>query len=241
MIRIAPMSAIAFIDHRRSGAPPVPVDANLLQAPASAIVPSCGQGHPLALVAVELAVARRGCAAGASGLEAVECEGGLRGGGHRGGAFVESVFQSGRAAVGHLARVAARWDCRPALVLVRLACVGGRRRRTRCDDRESEASDRCICQYPGSFLGIVGQDPSDSKFNRLHVDTFRFFFEVCSIDSSKLLGNSPECRTSTGIFLKSADSSVTNRRAVVHASSGHLLLEQAWMLRECYEGSHSMI
>ena len=29
---------------------------------------------------------------------------------------------------------------------------------------------------PGKFLGIVGQDPSDSKFNRLHVDIFRFCF-----------------------------------------------------------------
>ena len=41
------------------------------------------------------------------------------------------------------------------------------------------------------FLGIVGQDPSDFKSNRLHVDIFRFFFpsfEVYSIDSSKTMG-----------------------------------------------------
>ena len=31
-------------------------------------------------------------------------------------------------------------------------------------------------QVPGKFLGIVGQDPNDSKFNWLHVDIFRFWF-----------------------------------------------------------------
>jgi hypothetical protein len=40
---------------------------------------------------------------------------------------------------------------------------------------------------------IVGQDPSDSKPNRLCVDIFRFLFiyvfEVYSIDSSKMIGN----------------------------------------------------
>ena len=48
---------------------------------------------------------------------------------------------------------------------------------------------------PGIFLGIVDKDPSDSKSNRLHVDIFRFCFhsfEVYSIDSSKMIGNSPE-------------------------------------------------
>lgn len=134
MVRIAPMLAIAFIDHRRRGAPSVPVDADFLQAPASAIVPPRRQGHPLPLVVVELPVARRRRPAGASGLEAVECEDGLGGGGHLGGAFVESVFLSGCAAVGHLARVAARGDCGPTLVLVRRAGVaaGARRRRTSC-------------------------------------------------------------------------------------------------------------
>jgi hypothetical protein len=29
---------------------------------------------------------------------------------------------------------------------------------------------------PGKFLGIVSQDPNDSKSSRLHVDIFRFFF-----------------------------------------------------------------
>ena len=48
---------------------------------------------------------------------------------------------------------------------------------------------------PRKFLDIVGQDPSDSKSNQLHVDIFRFFFhsfEVYSIDSPKLIYNSPE-------------------------------------------------
>ena len=48
---------------------------------------------------------------------------------------------------------------------------------------------------PRKFLGIVGHDLSDSKSNRLHVDIFRFCFcssEVNSIDSSKMIGNSPE-------------------------------------------------
>jgi hypothetical protein len=29
---------------------------------------------------------------------------------------------------------------------------------------------------PGKFLGLVDQDPSDSKSNGLHVDIFRFYF-----------------------------------------------------------------
>ena len=31
---------------------------------------------------------------------------------------------------------------------------------------------------PGKFLGIVSQDPSDSRSNRLHVDIFRFCFNI---------------------------------------------------------------
>jgi hypothetical protein len=55
------------------------------------------------------------------------------------------------------------------------------------------------------FLGIVGQNPSDSKSNRLHVDIFRFCFdsfEVHSIDSSKMIGNSPEVSNFNRLFLK---------------------------------------
>ena len=46
---------------------------------------------------------------------------------------------------------------------------------------------------PGKFLAIVGQDPSDSKSNRLHVDIFRFCsfqsFEVCSNPSDSKSNN----------------------------------------------------
>ena len=53
----------------------------------------------------------------------------------------------------------------------------------------------------------VGQDPSDSKSNWLHVDIiFRFCFdsfEVYScIDSSRMMGNSPEVLTFNRLFLK---------------------------------------
>ena len=47
---------------------------------------------------------------------------------------------------------------------------------------------------PENFLDIVGQDPSDSKSNQLHVDIIRFgvgSFEVYSIHSSKMIGKSP--------------------------------------------------
>ena len=55
------------------------------------------------------------------------------------------------------------------------------------------------------FLGIVGQDPSDSKSNQLHVDIFWFCFnsfEVYSIDSSKMIGNSLEISNFNLLFLK---------------------------------------
>ena len=61
---------------------------------------------------------------------------------------------------------------------------------------------------PRKFLGIVGQDPSDSKSNRLHIDIFRCCFhsfesfEVCSIDSSKMISNSPEVSNFNQLFLK---------------------------------------
>ena len=59
---------------------------------------------------------------------------------------------------------------------------------------------------PGKSLGIVGQDPSDSKSNQLHVDIFRFCFhsfEVYSIiDSSKMIANSPEVSHFNRLFLK---------------------------------------
>ena len=41
---------------------------------------------------------------------------------------------------------------------------------------DSTTSTNEFGPVPGKFLSIVGQDPSDSKFNRLHVDIFRFCF-----------------------------------------------------------------
>ena len=57
---------------------------------------------------------------------------------------------------------------------------------------------------PGKFLGIVGRDPSDSKSNWLHVGIFRFCFpsfEVYSIESSKMISNSPEVLNFNRLFL----------------------------------------
>jgi hypothetical protein len=60
---------------------------------------------------------------------------------------------------------------------------------------------------PGKFSGIVGQDPSDSKSNQLHVDIiFRFCFHsfevYFSTDSSKMIGNPPEVLNFNQLFLK---------------------------------------
>ena len=60
-----------------------------------------------------------------------------------------------------------------------------------------------VKQCPGRLLGIIGQNPSVSKSNRLHVVIFRFFFikfEVYSINSSKMMGNSPEALNYTQLF-----------------------------------------
>ena len=62
---------------------------------------------------------------------------------------------------------------------------------------------------PMKLVGIVGQDPSDSNSNRLHVDIFQFrfhSFKVYSIGSSKVIGNS------IGYSSKLRRSFVTNRR-----------------------------
>ena len=58
---------------------------------------------------------------------------------------------------------------------------------------------------PGKFWGIVGQDPGDSKSNRLLVEIFQFCFhsfEVYSIDTSKMIGNSPEVSNFNRLFLR---------------------------------------
>ena len=44
-------------------------------------------------------------------------------------------------------------------------------------------------------MGIVGQDPNDSRSNQLHVDIFHLCFhsfKVYSIDSDKMINDSPE-------------------------------------------------
>jgi len=59
---------------------------------------------------------------------------------------------------------------------------------------------------PGKFLGIVGQVPSVCKSSRLHVDILEFCFHsfevYSSINSSKLIGNSPEVSNFNWLFLK---------------------------------------
>ena len=60
---------------------------------------------------------------------------------------------------------------------------------------------------PGKFVGIVSQDRSDSKSNRLCVDiNFRFCFHsieiYSSIDSSKTISNSIELSNFNRLFLK---------------------------------------
>ena len=70
-----------------------------------------------------------------------------------------------------------------------------------CRDDGGEAN-----QCPGSFWAYrVGQDPSDSKSNRIHVDIFRICFHSCevySIDSSNVIGKFPEVLNFNRLFLK---------------------------------------
>jgi hypothetical protein len=58
---------------------------------------------------------------------------------------------------------------------------------------------------PVKFLDIVGQDPSISKSNWLHVDIFWFCFhsfEIYSIDSYRMISNSLEVSNFDQLFLK---------------------------------------
>ena len=51
----------------------------------------------------------------------------------------------------------------------KLLMIGGTR-------EDSHTNNYVYKPVPGKYLGIVGQDLSDSKSNRLHVDIFRFCF-----------------------------------------------------------------
>ena len=63
-----------------------------------------------------------------------------------------------------------------------------------------------LTPVPKKFLGIVGQDPSDSKSSQLHVDIFWFCFHsfevYSSINSSKMIGNSREVSNFHRLLLK---------------------------------------
>ena len=80
---------------------------------------------------------------------------------------------------------------------------------------------------------LVGQDPSDSKSNRLHVDIFRCCFHsvgAYSIDSFKMLSNSHEVSNFNQLFLKLIGSFVTNHQfspdidANSYANQSHVVL-----------------
>ena len=74
------------------------------------------------------------------------------------------------------------------------------------EDMEREFINRGNTWVPGKVLGIVGQDPCDSKPNRLHVDIFRcclHSFEVySSLDSSRMIRYSPKVPNFNRSFLK---------------------------------------
>jgi hypothetical protein len=58
-------------------------------------------------------------------------------------------------------------------------------------------------ECPGRFLGIIGQNPSVLKSNQvsccdLSVSLYRF--DVCSIDSSKMIGNFHEVMNFSRLF-----------------------------------------
>jgi type III secretory pathway component EscR len=62
-----------------------------------------------------------------------------------------------------------------------------------------------LCVVPRKFLGIVGQDSSDSKSSRLHVDNLMvllYSFEVHSMDSSITIGTYLEVSNFNRFFLK---------------------------------------
>ena len=71
-------------------------------------------------------------------------------------------------------------------------------------------------QCPGRFWALrPGRDPSDFESSQMHVDIFRFCFhsfEAYSMDSSEMIGKSPQVSNFNRLFLKPTGSSVTNRR-----------------------------
>ena len=75
-------------------------------------------------------------------------------------------------------------------------------------DREWGSYCRCgsnVREILGIYIYRVGEDPSDSKSNWLHVDIFRFYFhsfEIYSVDSSKLMGKFPEVLNLNRLFLE---------------------------------------
>ena len=89
----------------------------------------------------------------------------------------------------------------PQVHIVPHASGGESRRRPKNSD--FDALEQCLGRF---WAYIVGQDPSDSKSNWLHVDIFRFCFNsfeaYSPIDSSKMIGNSPKVSNFTRLFLK---------------------------------------
>ena len=66
-------------------------------------------------------------------------------------------------------------------------------------------SYECCFQRPGRFLGIIGQNPSVSKSNRLLIlifGVFIYYIEVCSIDSHLMMGSFPEALNFNWLFFK---------------------------------------
>ena len=57
----------------------------------------------------------------------------------------------------------------------------------------------------GEILGVIGQNPSASKSNRLNVVNLRvgfYWFEVNCIDTSRMIGNFPKVSNFNQLFFK---------------------------------------
>ena len=77
--------------------------------------------------------------------------------------------------------------------------------RLHLEDNDDDVPSSMCASVRGTFLFRVGQDPSGTKSNRLHVDILRFCchsFKVYSIDSSKMIGNSLEISNFNQLFFK---------------------------------------